>query len=114
MIKVEKRLNDIESWLTSGKEHDFHEMNLVKRLDKAKKIDDFHNNYLDGLRSVVKDIIEFNKNSWKITTHTNREFLYYSTSGKIKENKYKSPIFKISYKSIKKFFSKSEFQIKVG
>lgn len=110
MNKVEKVLRKIESWEKSGKEHDFHEINLVRKLEKAKKIDDFRNNYLDDLKSVVKSITEFNNNSWKIVTNTNREFLYYSTSGKIKENKYKSEVFKVPYKKIKKFFSSKEFQ----
>lgn len=109
--KVESRLESIKRWDESGKEHDFHEMNLIRKLEKATKIEDFRNNYLPKLKQVVKTLEEFNTNSFKIKTFSGDEFLYYSTKGKLKKcNSYPSEFITVRYKSIVKFFSKKEFK----
>jgi len=108
-VTEEERLHEISQWTDSGAEHDFHEMNLVRRLEKAKKMDDFRHNYLPKLAEVVEEIREFHTNCWEVKTKSGRVFLYYSTSGKTKEKGKNKKTFKVDYRGSVKFFSKPEF-----
>lgn len=109
-ITTNERIREIEKWNESGKEHDFHEINLASKLEKSKKIEDFRNNHLPKLRDVVKNVVEFNTNSWLIETHNGQHFKYYSTKGKLFKSGSNNLYRIVNYKGIHKFFDKPYYK----
>lgn len=105
------RIDKIKMWDEEGKEHDFYEMNLSRKLDKSKKMEDFLYNYLNKLKEVVKSVYEFNSNSWYIETLNGEHFKYYSTKGKLFKRGSNELYKNIHYKSIHKFFDKPCYKV---